>query len=316
MIKKYNIILLFFSSFIIFVSFISMDVAKDRKNYLRFFEDPTIQERFELGFSYYAKLLSMFFSPEISVVITILIIYLLLGLSWNLIVKRSYIATFLLFIFVAFTICQYFLGTAIRHGLAASLAIFSSVRILQGKIWYFPLLLITPLLHYGALLYVIVFLVVIITKKLNWSLFKSMLILTVPVMLFAFEPLFVHFINAFGLPSYYLGYIFDDFGKTERFRSYSMILFLICLFALLNTPDSLERRLVYSGFPFLIYYLLSDISFFPRLLMPMLFFAMALCINVYAKRIKTLISPFIWYIFLIMLDFLAIFYALNQYNLI
>lgn len=316
-IKKYAIALFYLSVVVILIAAFTMNTAKDRDQYLRFFSNPNMETRFEIGFVYYAKMVSMIVSPEYAVIFTILLIYILLGTSWFHLVSRPWLESFLIFNGLVFSIFQYFLGTAIRNGLAMAIAVYAAVKMLNGRRNYLLLLLVAPLIHYGVTLFVVIFLGVLLTTRLNWSIIRVGIILSIPAVFLMFKPLYEHFISVLGLPqSYYLEYIYQGFGKTERFRSYAMIIFAFSIIALLKTTDCQIRRISLYSIPFLAYYFITDITLFHRMLMPMLFFALVLCVNRYAERIKTFLTPKVWLFLLLIFNSVAFLYALNQYGLL
>ncbi len=309
--KKVNktILSAFMFTFILsFLTCITMYTASDREGYLRFFETGS-SERFEILFVYYGKILSFLNSPEISVLITVLISYMLLAKSWVKIVNVRWFESFLLFNGFAFLVFHYFISLALRNGLALSLAIFAAVKIFQGKRKYFLLLIISPFFHYGVSLFVGLVVLTYLTSKIKEKTIKQISFISLIIIFLLLIPFLEYIFSLTEFEGYYLSYIYGDLGKTERFRSFSMILMFFLSFGIFKAPDSYYKRIFIYSLPFLIYYFLTGIPIFHRLLAPSLFFTITLFVNNNYNKIRKFMSKYFFIYFLIIFNVFSMLYA-------
>jgi len=316
-VNKFSLALFFSVPIIVSVAVLTMSAARDREAYLHFFTNPYIVTRFEPGFVSYGKILSLIGNAHFGVIFTILITYILLGISWQCLVSKPWLESFLMFNGIAFGVFQYFIGTAIRNGLSMAIAVYAAVKVLEGQKRYIILLFLSPFIHYGTTLFVALVLLTLITADVDRGLTRVLVVLLFLIVFLFFVPAYEFAVSVLKLPqSYYLDYVFGDLGQTERFRSFAMVLMAILMVWIFRIQDCSGRLLVMYAFPFLVYYLVTNITIFHRMLMPVLLFVIALFIETYASKIRAFWGRELWFLVLFGLNIISMLYAFNQYNLI
>ena len=288
--------------------FLSMDTAKDRENYLRFFSDPFAPVRWEPGFVWFGRAISFGFSPEMSIVILCSISYLLFSYSWQKVYSNNFLTSFLSFHLTIYLLFNYFLGTAIRNGFAAALTLGVFAIVIKKKNFIFSLLLLAgPAFHLGASLFSIFGWLFSQIYKLKFAMTVGFSVSTIAIFIFLFI-----------LPSHMSGYysIYFEAGETSsRFRSFSMIAYALCVILLLLSPEkNVWSKISLLPTPLLIFYLFSGFEVLARLLAPFYFMAVASTFKVCNLRVSQVCGSNFLGLLLIFGNFLGLAYALRQWG--
>ena len=315
---KYNTLCLFcFNILVAFIMHLVMYTAKDRESYLEHFANPFYSSRIEIGFQYYMfiyKIIGVL--PQIGVIITSVIIYTLLAKVWFFFIKTYWLESILLFNFLMFTLFNYYLGTSLRMGLAVAICLYASIRIFENKWQYWILLAAAATFHYGAILYLIIFCWVRLSRQysLRYHFFAILV-----ASLFAVS-VFKAIFPELGLSSYYLNYL-DNEEISSRFIPFSLLFLILSLFALIfkkksnKFPYSLYLLVLYS-IPFLIGTFIGGVVLFPKMITPLIFLAAILFVIEYYNKFQKLTERNLRFMVLIYSNFTALLYALNMYQYI
>jgi len=310
LVKKFTFLSIFMVVPFAAVIFLSMDTAKDRENYIRFFSDPFTPVRWEPGFVLLGKGMSLVFSPEMSIVAISSISYLLLAFSWQKIYPTSSVASFLSFHLSTYMFFNYFLGTAIRNGLAAGLvvAIFTLV-VNRSSFFARAFLLFGPAFHLGASLF----------SALGWVFShihrrRAAMVLGLGLSIAAIL-VFLFVLPSYISSSYYLIYL--EAGETsDRFRSFSMILYALCMILLFVLRDKdVWVKISLLPAPLLIFYLFTGYEIIARLLIPFFFIAIATNFKIYNNKILQVVGDKFLALILIFGNLIGLSYALRQWGL-
>lgn len=290
--------------------------AADRGEYLHFFYDPASKLRFEPLFVAYGYLMrTLLNSPEASIALTSVFIWLLMGASWKRLCHLPLVESALLFTFVAVGVFNYFLGIAIRNGIACALGVYAAVRVLQGDRRFWILLLLVPGIHYAMLLLPFAVGFTIATRHWKRHLFLSFILIGTVILPFVYTAVYLAILHSIGQHNeYYVEYIV--LVATDRFRGLSMLLFAVAALGVMRMRDSLLSRFVLTAVPFLVLYLASGSALLARPIMPQLFVALALCASVYAPLFRRLLSPPVWLWTLSVLQVATVAYVLRMYGLV
>lgn len=318
-ISFYTISSIYFFAFVAFVMALVMDTAKDRKAYIRIFENPFGNSRIEVGFQYYVYFFDIINSPAfLSIVLTCVLIYFLWSRVWFFFIRCDWLVSILLFNFFAFGLMNYYLGTSIRMGLAIGLALYASIKILQSKKIYWLPLFASFFIHYGAILYILVFTWVYALRLKKIKLHFA-IICFASVALLAFFDKFIPYLN---LSTYYMGYIEGDLGRTDRIFPFTIAFSLISIVLIFNKISiSLKEHptltiLVIYSIPFLLFYIVTGNPLFGKMLMPIIFLQAIILVLLYIKFAVRLLGRSLFVFCLMGLNLVAICYALKMYNLI
>ncbi|WP_404418470.1 EpsG family protein [Marinospirillum sp.] len=317
-IRFYSAFVFLFSLLLAAVMWLANDTAKDRSNYISHFNDP-FGGRLEIGFKYYMNAFNMAgFSAEISIVITCVVIYLFFAVVWRKIIGFNWFITLLILNIVVFGVFNYYLGTSIRMGLAISFALFCSFMYLEGKKSYFYFLLLTPLIHYGALLYVLIFLWVYLFRSRSFLFHAVFVVLGTIFLLILFDFILPYI----GLSSYYIQYFNSDFGRTERLfpftMAYSLSLIMVIIFSS-NEARRISPFLYYLSIytvPFLVFIVFTGNPLFAKMLMPLVFIKSAFLVLIYRDLIYDSKASSLVVAALLMFNAFSVYYALVMYRLI
>ncbi len=305
--------------FVVFISFLVMNTASDRGNYIELFNSPFSNGRIEIVFQYYMNLFNILNIPaKFSIAFTSAIIYFLLSKFWLKFFYSNWFFSVLIFNFIVFSILNYYLGTSIRMGLAMSLSLFFSLKILNGKLRFIPLFLLTFLVHYGAILFVLVF---------SWVFFYRELKVRYHIFIAVFSGFFLlisfkYLLPFFPFPPYYMQYLNSGFGKTDRFLPFTIIFSLFSLFFIFikyKVAIFLNKNLyllsIYT-IPFLILIVFNGNLFFAKMLIPLIFVQSLLLSLLYYKLALTFFGANLFLLLLCALNVFSILYALKMYNFI
>jgi hypothetical protein len=292
------------------IVFLSMDTAKDRENYIRFFSDPFAPVRWEEGFVLMGRAMSFVFSPEMSIVAVSSISYLSLAFSWQKIYPNGAIASFLSFHLSAYMLFNYFLGTAIRNGFAAGLIIFIFTLVVKRRSFFASMFLFAgPAFHLGASLFSLIGWIFTHMHRFRIAMAVGLGASTIAIFVFLFV------LPSYISSSYYLIYL--EAGETsERFRSFSMLLYALCVVLLLIQPDKdVWSRVSLLPIPLLIFYLISGFEVLARLLTPFFFIAIASTFREYNSRIIRSLGGNFLGLFLVVGNVFGLVYAFRQWGL-
>lgn len=286
----------------------------DRYSYLEHFSDPFLNTRIEPLFQYYMYLYKiLYISPSIATIITIITIYSLLAVIWFENVNIRRFESFIIFNGIIFSVFNYYIGTSIRMGLAMSLALYFFYKINNGnnsKIIY-VLMISTIFIHYGIVLFVLIFLFKLFFIKNNKTFFNIAVVFLMSIVVVLSLNTIISFME---INSYYSMYL-DGFGATERIIPFTMLLFIICLIVLMILKkNDFYSSLVLYGFPFLIVQFKFNMAFIGKMLMPFLFISLVYLFNQYYKKIFVRIDSSLRFIVLIVFNSVSLLYALNMYN--
>jgi len=296
-----------------FVSIIalSMDTAKDRANYVRFFADPFGRTRFEPGFVFIGKVLHFLSTPEVSIVVVSTTTYFLLAFSWSRIYQIAYIGSFLSFHLSLYLFFNYFVGTAIRNGLAAAvvIAVFTITITRRSQIAK-ALILIGPALHLGSALFSMLGWFYVQIHRCKFGLAIALGASTIAIVGF------VVILPMFLTSAYYSLWLEQGSFSTGRFRSFSMLIFALFMLLVLAHP----RKDVWSGVvlipaPLLFFYLVTGLEAFHRLLMPFFFIGTAVAFQRYSPVLGRVMGNTGYLFILICGNFLGLAYAFRQWGL-
>lgn len=291
---------------------LGMNSAKDRENYISFLEDPFAQTRFEPGFKFIGKMLYYVSTPEISIVLISVATYLLLAFSWERIYEGGYIGSFLSFHLSAYMFFNYYLGTAIRNGLAAAIiiAIFTLVGT-KGSQVARALILIGPAFHLGTALF----------SMLGWFYaqthrFKHGLVIalfTSVVAIFSFNLILPLYMTD---PYYSLWLKSGSFG-TERFRSFAMLVYALFILLVVSKPrKDFWTGVVLVPAPLLVFYFVTGLEAFHRLLMPFFFVSAAVVFQRYAPTLGSNLGKQTYFFILLSGNFAGLSYACKQWGIL
>lgn len=318
-INKTTLLALIATVFVIFLMHEVMDTAKDRGQYLIHFADP-FNNRLEPFFQLYMWFLNLFLTPHVSILLTTSIIYLTLHKVWSAFSTKNYLVNFLFFNIVAFGVFNYYLGTSIRMGLAIAVALYSVVQILSGSKFAWSGIIISSLIHYGLSFFFVFFVWFSITKNKSYKFHFFALVIFVTFLIFLFDNL----LSLMGLGSYYLAYFYDGFGQTERLIPfiilYILFSFVIIIFFLTN---NLEKEIPKFKFlylaslyliPLTFYQIITGIAIFSKMLMPQVFLMSVLLTHIFIKRFYLGDCRGLYLPLLIILNFIAVIYALKMFN--
>lgn len=291
---------------------LSMTTAKDRENYLRFLGDPFEVTRFEPGFVLLSQLLYHISSPEFSILIISGIVYLLLALSWGQIYTGGYVGSFLSFYFSIHMFFNYFSGTAIRNGLGAAVSIFLFTILISNRSILMRTFIFTgSFLHVGAIIFSFFAFIYTLTHRYKWA--SYILLLGGGVAIFSFIFILPRFITS----SYYLLWIEGGSFSTERFRSFSIILYSLFIFLIIFHPKrDIWYGIAIAPIPLVIFYFITGLEAFHRLLMPFFFIGAAVFFDRYSKLLIMFFGNSTYLFILISLNFVGVAYAYKQWGII
>lgn len=290
-----------------------MDTAKDRVNYLKHFEFPFMSSRMEPGFQYYTSFLKWIgASPEFGIVFTCLVIYFLLAKCWFYLVRLKWLESLLLFNFFMFSVFNYYLGTSIRMGLSISLAMFGSCIVLRGNNKGFIFLLLSTIFHYGGIFFAVSFFWYKFTQNRTKGFHYIVVFCGTVAMFFLFDII----LPTLGLGDYYLSYFDGGVDGTERLVPFSLAFYALVLFLLfIGRVNNDEFKLSLYGLPFLVYSLVSGITVFGKMIMPLVFLSYVSLIKVFYLGTKGGVPSLARLYVLISVNFLALVYAMKMYRL-
>ncbi|WP_417685725.1 EpsG family protein [Pseudidiomarina gelatinasegens] len=319
-IKFFSIASLYFFIFVSLIMGLVMGTAKDRQAYIKHFESPFEDNRIEIGFQYYMygfELLNI--PPQLSIIITCVLTYGILSRVWLRYVNVHWVASLLIFNFFMFSLLNYYLGTSIRMGLAMAISLYSSYKYMDGKKFYLAPLVGAFVLHYGALLYILVFLWFIFTKNLSVKFHIVMSAIGGLLLVLFFDLV----LPSIGLSSYYMAYFETDFGRTERLLPFTVLfsiaaIWLTFLYSSKSKLHETSEILIVSlySLPFIIYFLYSGNPLFGKMLMPIIFLQSIIVTNLYFRPVLVLLGGPLLISILLLLNALAIIYALKMYQYI
>jgi hypothetical protein len=297
--------------------FLVMDTAKDREQYIKHFDDPFGNSRIEIGFQYYMQFFKLLNIPsEVSIVITCLIVYFLLSRVWFKYIKTHWLLSILLFNFFAFGLMNYYLGTSIRMGLAIGVSLYASINILKGRSFFWLPFFVSFFIHYGAILYILVFTWFYLFRKKSIKFHILMALFGTFGLLAIFDKILPYF----GLSSYYMAYFESDFGRTERIIPLSILFSLLALFFIfikfskLAYISSFLSVVVIYAIPFLVFQLATGNPLFGKMLMPVIFLqSIALSYLYIPMLMKNFKGNFLIPVLLVF-NVLAVLYALSMYQ--
>lgn len=320
-IHKITPLALYATAFVALIMHVVMYTAKDRGNYLRHFADP-FNNRLEPIFQWYMWLLDLLLSPHAAIVFTGGLIYFLFYKSWFYFKCQAYALFFLFFNFVAFGVFNYYLGTSIRMGLAIAVGLYCAVKILDNKNIAWVGLILSPLVHYGLLLFLLFFMWFSLTKRksMRFHYFISASI-TVFCVLF-----FNVILSLLGLNSYYMMYFTDGFGQTDRLIPFTVLYCIASfLFISLFLTERLRSNISHFNFlylsslyslPLVTYQLISGVAIFAKMLMPQFFFMSILLAYVFIARFYFERFRYSYFFLFFLLNIVSVIYALRMYNFI
>ena len=290
---------------------VTMNTAKDRSNYIRFLENPFDRTRFEPGFVFVGKALSFITSPEVAIVMISIATYLLLGFSWSRIYQRPYLGSFLSFHLSIYLFFNYFVGTAIRNGLAAAIAIaLFTIAVTNRTQITKAMILVGPAFHLGTSLFSMLGWFYAQIYRLRFGLFVAVGSSVIAVFGFVFIlPIFL-------TDAYYSLWLEQGSFGTERFRSFSMLAYAVFMILIWAHP----KKDVWSGVvlvpaPLLFFYLATGLEAFHRLLMPFFFIGTAVTFQRYSRAFGRVVGNTGYLFFLICGNFLGLVYAFRQWGL-
>lgn len=312
MIKKFTVLSVVMALPLASIIAFSMDTAKDRNNYLQFLENPFGRTRFEPGFVFIGKALSFITSPEVAIVVISVATYALLAFSWSRIYQRGYLGSFLSFHLSIYLFFNYFVGTAIRNGLAAALAIaLFTIAVSNRSRIVKAMILVGPAFHLGAALFSMLGWFYAQIHRFRFGLFVAIGSSVIAIFGFVFIlPMFLTDAH------YSLWFVQGSYG-TERFRSFSMLVYAVFLLLVWAHP----RKDVWSGAvlvpaPLLLFYLITGLEAFHRLLMPFFFIGTAVAFQRYAPVLGRVMGNTGYLFILISGNFLGLVYAFRQWGLL
>lgn len=291
-----------------------MSTAKDRSNYLVLFSDPFGNSRIEIGFQYYMDALAhLSVPPDVGIVVTCVLIYTILAYVWCAWVRIYWLESLLLFNFFVFSLFNYYLGTSIRMGLATALALYGAVQIARGNKKFLVLVWISGLFQYGTIPFALIMTWLVISQRLSWPIHK-VLIVAASIAL----PLSVALIlQHLGLGEHYMSYFKGNEGQTGRIFPFTYAFFILALLlASLRGEDTILRRAMYYGLPFLLYGIFSGVAIFSKLLIPNIFVASMIITSDYWNAYVKNVGPNARLFFAVALNGLAMLYALRAYQYI
>ncbi|WP_102505118.1 EpsG family protein [Salinivibrio kushneri] len=320
-ILKTTPVALYFSAFVMLLMHVVMYTAKDRGNYLRHFSDP-FNNRLEPLFQWYMWFLDIFLTPHVAIMLTCTFIYLLFYKVWSNFRIGSYLLFFLFFNVVAFGVFNYYLGTSIRMGLAIAVGLYSAIKILEGVKSAWIGLILSPLLHYGLVLFLVYFIWYSLTKSKGTRFHCLVSVATFVFLVFLFDRL----LSLLGLNSYYMMYFTEGFGQTERLIPFTVLYFFMSFIAIsLFLTNNLRRTIPKFDFlylsalyalPIVIYQLVSGIAIFSKMLMPQFFLLSILLAYVFDRRFYHGNARYFYVVLFFAANIIAILYALRMYQFI
>lgn len=320
-ILKTTPVALYLTVFVMFLMHIVMYTAKDRGNYLLHFAAP-FNNRLEPLFQCYMWLLDIFLTPHVAILLTCTFIYLLFYKVWSTFRIGSYLLFFLFFNAVVFGVFNYYLGTSIRMGLAIAVGLYSAIKILEGVKFAWIGLILSPLLHYGLVLFLVYFIWYFLTKSKGTRFHCLVSVATFVFLVFLFDRL----LSLLGLNSYYMMYFTEGFGQTERLIPFTVLYFLMSFIAIsLFLTNNLRRTIPKFDFlylsalyalPIVIYQLVTGIAIFSKMLMPQFFLLSILLAYVFDRRFYHGNVRYFYVVLFFALNIIAILYALRMYQFI
>ncbi|WP_428025002.1 EpsG family protein [Arcobacter sp.] len=315
-INTYNALLFLFSITIFYLMYLVRDTIQDRPNYLEHFTYPVDTIKIEIGFKYYMKLFNILgIDPQISICLTSVFIYILLAKVWyKYVSKLNSIESILIFNFIMLTLFNHYVGTSIRMGLAIAIALYSSMKIIEGNKKYWIMIFLSIFFHYGISLFVLLFTWVKLFEKrsIRFHLFSLILIFLLTFIIFYWAVPILEFLNNEQRYSHY----FDGKDMTDRIMPFTLLFLIGSLFLLLikrSEQWSILYLLVGYSIPFIIVIVIIKVNILPKMLMPLIFLSAVLIINSYRfEYIK--LNGIIRFNLLIIANVVAIMYALKMYQ--
>lgn len=301
------------------IALLSMETAPDRPIYMIIYADPFWEGRIEpLFVQFLVALQYLNLSPPAGIVVTVVLIWLIYGMTWNRLCTLPWWERIAAFTIFMVGVNNYFLNVAVRNGLAAAIGVYAAIRILQGDKRYWIVLAMTPLMHIAMIYFVASVILTVLTHR--WSLLRMQAILLIVSAVFVVfhDTIFLTALEVVGRREMYFGYYerYLEAVGTDRLRGYSMILFSLMILALLRAPDSKVNRLVFFALPGLAAYMAYGASAYTRPIAPHLFFATAAFLNVYAPLLRRYLTPAGWVWGLSASACLACLYALRMYGVL
>lgn len=314
-IDNYTVLLFPFSMAIFYLMYFVRDTIQDRQNYIEHFANPVATLKIEIGFKYYMKLYNILgIDPQIAICLTSVLIYILLARVWHKYVKLDYLESILIFNFIMLSLFNHYVGDSIRMGFAIAVSLYSTMKILEGNKKYWIILFLSVFFHYGIVLYLILFTWINIFKNrsIKLHIFFIVAITICSMVVFHWAIPIVEFLNMEERYSHY----FDGTSMTHRLLPFTILFLIGSLFLVLikkNKEYQIIYLLVLYSIPFLLTTVILKVSLLPKMLMPLIFLAGMLTVNIYRLE-YTRLSFLVRFGFLVIANIVAIMYALKMYQ--
>jgi hypothetical protein len=303
--------------FVALIMYLVMDTANDREAYINHFENPFGNSRIEIGFHYYMQAFHILKIPAtVSIITTCVLIFFFLSRVWFRYIKFHWLVSILVFNFFVFGLMNYYLGTSIRMGLAIGITLYASTNILERKKFFWLLLFASFFIHYGAILYILVFTWVYLFQKKGLMFHVTMILLGSFSLFFLFDVVLPYL----GLSSYYMAYIESDLGRTDRVFPFTILFSLLALFFIFIRFGKLVSKslflslLVIYVIPFLIFQIATGNPLFAKMIMPIIFLQSIALSYLYIPMFVKTFKGNLTILVLLFFNFLSLIYALSMYQ--
>ena len=157
--------------------------------------------------------------------------YGLLGFSWSRIYPRPFISSFLSFHLSIYLFFNYFIGTAIRNGLAAALMIALFTISVTNRSWIMKsVILVGPSFHLGTALFSM--LGWFYAQFYHYRFVQLSAVISSVIGIIGFAWVLPNFLTS----EYYSRWLIAGSFGTDRFRSFSMLTYAVFIFLILIHP--------------------------------------------------------------------------------